>query len=81
MDGWLAKWDACSYVDVSHESCDHQSAGDFVDRGSWGLETLILLLVYKWLFPNNVYLIRGNHESSYCTSYYGKGPGHAHLGC
>jgi hypothetical protein len=37
-------------------------AGDFVDRGAWGVETLALLLAWKWLLPSNVYLIRGNHE-------------------
>jgi hypothetical protein len=40
------------------------AVGDFVDRGSWGIETLMLLLVYKWLLPNNVYLVRGNHETT-----------------
>lgn len=30
-----------------------------MDRGSWGLETLLLFLAYKWLLPNNVYLLRG----------------------
>jgi serine/threonine-protein phosphatase 5 len=30
-----------------------------VDRGSWGLETLLLFLTYKLLLPHNVYLLRG----------------------
>lgn len=47
-------------------------AGDFVDRGAWGLETLMLLLAYKWLLPQNVYLLRGNHEASWCTKVYGE---------
>lgn len=51
------------------------AVGDFVDRGSWGIETLMLLLVYKWLLPNNVYLVRGNHETSDCTKRYGKPAG------
>lgn len=42
-----------------------------MDRGSWGLETLLLLLTYKWLLPSNVFLLRGNHEASYCTAHYG----------
>ncbi|XP_010235301.1 serine/threonine-protein phosphatase 7 isoform X2 [Brachypodium distachyon] len=45
--------------------------GDYVDRGAWGLETLLLLLAWKVLLPNSVFLLRGNHESKYCTSVYG----------
>eukprot|EP00878_Enallax_costatus_P027894 GHUV01030082.1.p1 GENE.GHUV01030082.1~~GHUV01030082.1.p1 ORF type:complete len:219 (+),score=48.89 GHUV01030082.1:270-926(+) len=47
--------------------------GDYVDRGAWGVETLTLMLAWKWLLPKNVYLIRGNHETSYCTKVYGFG--------
>ena len=46
-------------------------AGDFVDRGAWGMELLALLLALKLTFPNYVYLLRGNHESSTCTRFYG----------
>ncbi|XP_054775891.1 serine/threonine-protein phosphatase 7 isoform X3 [Prosopis cineraria] len=45
--------------------------GDYVDRGAWGLETFLLLLAWKVFMPHNVYLLRGNHESKYCTSVYG----------
>ncbi|KAJ8771168.1 hypothetical protein K2173_023493 [Erythroxylum novogranatense] len=45
--------------------------GDYVDRGAWGLETFFLLLAWKVLLPERVYLLRGNHESKYCTSVYG----------
>uniref|UniRef100_A0ACD6AI44 Uncharacterized protein n=1 Tax=Avena sativa TaxID=4498 RepID=A0ACD6AI44_AVESA len=45
--------------------------GDYVDRGAWGLETLLLLLAWKISLPNRVFLLRGNHESKYCTSVYG----------
>ncbi|XP_027346935.1 serine/threonine-protein phosphatase 7 [Abrus precatorius] len=45
--------------------------GDYVDRGAWGLETFLLLLAWKVFMPHNIYLLRGNHESKYCTSVYG----------
>ncbi|XP_061960293.1 serine/threonine-protein phosphatase 7-like isoform X2 [Populus nigra] len=45
--------------------------GDYVDRGAWGLETCLLLLAWKIFLPQRVFLLRGNHESKYCTSVYG----------
>eukprot|EP01018_Ginkgo_biloba_P032235 Gb_23733 [translate_table: standard] len=45
--------------------------GDYVDRGAWGLETYLLLLAWKVLLPHRVFLLRGNHESKFCTSVYG----------
>ncbi|XP_050228832.1 serine/threonine-protein phosphatase 7 [Mercurialis annua] len=45
--------------------------GDYVDRGAWGLETFLLLLAWKVFLPHSVFLLRGNHESKYCTSVYG----------
>ncbi|XP_074556436.1 serine/threonine-protein phosphatase 7 isoform X1 [Curcuma longa] len=45
--------------------------GDYVDRGAWGLETFVLLLAWKVFLPHRVFLLRGNHESKYCTSVYG----------
>ena len=45
--------------------------GDFVDRGAWGCETLLTFALMKICFPQDVILIRGNHESEFCTSCYG----------
>eukprot|EP00882_Tetradesmus_deserticola_P015886 GHRQ01016942.1.p1 GENE.GHRQ01016942.1~~GHRQ01016942.1.p1 ORF type:complete len:379 (+),score=143.35 GHRQ01016942.1:179-1315(+) len=45
--------------------------GDYVDRGAWGVETLLLLLAWKWALPHNVLLLRGNHETNTITRIYG----------
>lgn len=45
--------------------------GDYVDRGAWGLETFLLLLAWKIFLPHRVFLLRGNHETRFCTAAYG----------
>jgi len=45
--------------------------GDYVDRGKQSLETILLLLCYKIKYPENFFLLRGNHECANVTRVYG----------
>lgn len=45
--------------------------GDYVDRGKQSLETICLLLAYKIKYPENFFLLRGNHECSAICKIYG----------
>lgn len=45
--------------------------GDYVDRGKQSLETILLLFCYKLKFPENFFMLRGNHECANVTRVYG----------
>lgn len=45
--------------------------GDYVDRGKQSLETILLLMCYKLKYPDNFFLLRGNHECANVTRVYG----------
>lgn len=53
------------------ENFDYIFLGDFVDRGSHSLETICLLLALKCLYPEQIHLIRGNHEDSQINVNFG----------
>jgi serine/threonine-protein phosphatase PP1 catalytic subunit len=45
--------------------------GDYVDRGKQSLETITLMFGFKVKYPENFFLLRGNHECASITRIYG----------
>mmetsp|Transcript_62985 Transcript_62985/g.148325 ORF Transcript_62985/g.148325 Transcript_62985/m.148325 type:complete len:319 (-) Transcript_62985:325-1281(-) len=45
--------------------------GDYVDRGKQSLETICLLLAFKIKYPENFFILRGNHECASINRIYG----------
>ncbi|KAF8004435.1 hypothetical protein HF325_001883 [Metschnikowia pulcherrima] len=60
-------FDSCGYPPYSN----YLFLGDYVDRGHKSLEVILLLLCYKIKYPENFFMLRGNHESANITKIYG----------
>lgn len=66
-DDLIRHFDKCGYPPHSN----YLFLGDYVDRGKRSLETICLVLAYKIKYPNNFFLLRGNHECASINRIYG----------
>ncbi|KAK5981162.1 hypothetical protein GCK32_001963 [Trichostrongylus colubriformis] len=67
-------YDLCNIFDINglpSETNPYLFNGDFVDRGSFSVETIFTMFSYKLLYPNHFFLSRGNHESDVMNKMYG----------
>lgn len=65
--------DTLRIFDVSGpiENTKYLFLGDYVDRGPQSIENLLFLLTMKVAYPNQIFLLRGNHESEEISTVYG----------
>eukprot|EP00397_Hematodinium_sp_SG-2012_P029694 GEMP01031397.1.p1 GENE.GEMP01031397.1~~GEMP01031397.1.p1 ORF type:complete len:389 (+),score=52.12 GEMP01031397.1:116-1282(+) len=56
---------------ISPPESNYLFLGDYVDRGKQSLECLMLLYSYRMKYPENFFLLRGNHECENINRQYG----------
>ncbi|CAI5453610.1 unnamed protein product [Caenorhabditis angaria] len=67
-------YDLCNIFEINglpSETNPYLFNGDFVDRGSFSVETIFTMIGFKLLLPNHFFMSRGNHESDVMNKMYG----------
>ncbi len=65
-------YDLLKILEMGGSPAEHKYLflGDYVDRGCFSVEVLLLLYAIKLNHPKNLLLLRGNHESRQMTSFF-----------
>ena len=65
-------YDAIKIVEIGGDPANSKYLflGDFVDRGSFSIEVLVLLYSLKINFPKTINMLRGNHECRQMTTFF-----------
>ncbi|KAH3660376.1 hypothetical protein OGAPHI_006962 [Ogataea philodendri] len=65
-------YDLCKMLNMCGDPKNTQYLflGDYVDRGDYSMECLILLLAMKINYPRSFWLLRGNHETKRMTEHF-----------